>query len=69
MKNYAQGHCIATAIDEGKDCDFTNEKPSALVMIPETGDDDDELLVAKSMNEAAKIEYQLNMERHNNKME
>ena len=36
---YKQGIYIATAIENGQEYDFSNDRPSPLVLMAETGDD------------------------------
>ena len=65
---YRQGIYIATAIENGQEYDFTNDKPAPLVLVAETGDDTS-VLRAKGKNESSKIEYKMQMERYNEKIE
>ena len=65
---YKQGIYIATAIENGQEYDFSNDKPTPLVLLAETGDDTS-VLRAKGKNESSKIEYKMQMERYNEKVE
>ena len=65
---YKQGIYIATAIENGQEYDFSNDKPTPLVLVAETGDDTS-VLRAKGKNESSKIEYKMQMERYNEKVE
>ena len=47
-KTCEQGHYIAAAVEDGVDCDFTEEEPSPLALISETNEDDDVSAAAKS---------------------
>ena len=41
---YKQGIYIATALENGQDYDFSDEEPKPLVLVAETGDDDERLI-------------------------
>ena len=60
---------MAAALEQKADYDFTSEKPAPLVLLPEDDTDKALQLNNKSKNESAKIEYQLNLEQYNEKVE
>ena len=68
-KNYEQGHYIAAAVEDGEDYNFTEEEPSPLILISEDDKDADISAAAKSIDETAKIKYNVKMENHNKKIE
>ena len=65
---YKQGIYIATALEEGKEYDFTEERPKQLILVAETGTQE-EILEAQGKNESSKIEYKMGMEKYNEKLE
>ena len=68
-KSFVKGHYMAAALEQKADYDFTSEKPAPLVLLPEDDADKALQLNNKSKNESAKIEYQLNLEQYNEKVE
>jgi hypothetical protein len=68
-KTYEQGHYIATAIEDGKDYDFSDDKPEDLKLVDEEIGSAGDRLLAKSRNESAKIDYDNKLNRYNDKLE
>ena len=65
---YKQGIYIASALENGQEYDFSDEQPKPLILVAETGDDD-EKLIAQGKNESSKIEFKMKMEKYNDKLE
>ena len=65
---FKQGIYIATALEEGKEYDFTTEVPPPLILIQETGTDK-ETLEAQGKNESSRIDYKRKLDKYNEKLE
>ena len=66
--NYKQGIYIATAIEDGKDFDFTTEEPAPLQYIPEEGTKE-EILEKQGINKSKEINYKRKMDKYNDKLD
>ena len=64
---YKQGIYIGTALENGQEYDFMPEKPPPLVIIKEDGTEDD-VLLKRGLNESSKIEFQMAMAEHNERV-
>ena len=63
---YKQGIYIATAMEEGVEYDFKDEKPSPLVLLLEDPDEED-YMEKMGINESRKIDYKMQMEEYTDK--
>ena len=64
---FKQGIYIGTALEDGKDYDFTPDRPKPLVIVLIDGNEEEKLL-KMGQNESNKIDYQMNMAEYNDKI-
>ena len=68
MKEFNQGYCIAIALEQGKDYDFTAEEPTMETLEVETGTQEAKLLT-RTQNEMKKVKYRNQSAKHDEKVQ